>query len=87
MESLERIRSEIISFIKYICKEKGYNIMALMITDIMNGGSEILYAGDAVVVMKDLFNSVSEETTGFLPGIISRKKQVVPQILNKLSYY
>ena len=87
MEALERMRSDILSFIKEVSKEKGYNIVALMVTDIMNAGSEILYAGDAVMVMKDLFNSVSEETTGFLPGIVSRKKQVVPQILNKLSHY
>lgn len=87
MDELSKIRGDILKYIRKVCKEKGYNITAIMVTDILNGGSEILYAGDAVDIMKDLFNSASEESTGYLPGIVSRKKQVIPQILNKLSYY
>ena len=87
LEKIGKIKDEILPFINKVSKEKGYNLTALMITDILNGGSEILYAGDSVDIMKELFNSNSEETTGYLPGIISRKKQVIPQILNKLSYY
>ena len=87
LEKMQDKKVDILEYIRKVSKDKGYNIMALMITDILNGGSEILYAGDAVSVMKDLFNSASEESSGYLPGIISRKKQVIPQLLNKLSYY
>lgn len=87
INQIDKMRGEIIDYIRKISKDKGYNITALMVTDILNGGSEILYAGDSIDVMKELFNSTSDETTGFLPGIVSRKKQVIPQILNKLSYY
>ncbi len=87
MNRIAEIKSDILSYIRNLSKEKGYNIMALMVTDILDGGSEILYAGDSVEVMKELFNSRSEESTGYLPGVVSRKKQVIPQIINKLSYY
>ncbi len=87
MNKIASIKKDILSYIRNLSKEKGYNIMALMITDVLDGGSEILYAGDSVEVMKDLFNSRSEESTGYLPGVVSRKKQVIPQIINKLSYY
>lgn len=87
LDKMGKMKRDILKYIKKVNEEKGYNLTALMITDILNGGSEILYAGDAVDVMKELFDSNSEETTGYLPGIISRKKQVIPQILNKLSYY
>lgn len=87
VEGIEKLKGKVLPYIKKISDDKGYNIVAFIITDIISGGSEILYAGNAIAVMKDLFNSTSDETTGFLPGVVSRKKQVIPEILNKLSFY
>ena len=87
MEALDEIRSELMDYLKLICMERGYNLIALMVTDIINGGSEIIFSGDLSRVIKELFNSDKEETTGFLKGVVSRKKQVVPQLLNRLANY
>jgi manganese-dependent inorganic pyrophosphatase len=86
-EGIKNIKGMMLPYIKKIAKEKAYNIVMFIITDILNGGSEIIYAGDAKQIVKELYHSTSNETTGYLPGVISRKKQVMPQLLNKLSYY
>lgn len=87
MEKMGSMKKDILLCMRDISREKGYDIIALMVTDILDGGSEILYAGQSVGIMKELFNSGSDESSGYLPGVVSRKQQVIPQIINKLSYF
>jgi len=52
----------------------------LMITDIVNSNSEILALGANVDKVEAAFNFKLENNHAFLPGAVSRKKQVVPQL-------
>lgn len=72
------------SYIKYLnkeCESKGYNTMLLIITDIFKNGSYILFATDAKNIIKSAFGD-SIEQGSFLDGVVSRKKQILPTIIN-----
>ncbi|ADG13329.1 DHHA2 domain protein [Methanocaldococcus infernus ME] len=60
-------------------KSEGYDLILFMITDIMKEGSEILVIGNKEMFEK-AFNVKLENNSIFLPGVMSRKKQVVPPL-------
>ncbi|MCL1987845.1 MAG: putative manganese-dependent inorganic diphosphatase [Firmicutes bacterium] len=59
-------------------------LVILLITDIIAGGSEILAIGKEKRLVEKAFNLPMDKTHIFLPGVVSRKKQIVP-ILTQLS--
>ncbi len=60
--------------------EKHYDMYLLMITDVLKEGTELLYAGDREIIRQAFgLNDVGDGHV-FLPGVVSRKKQVVPAL-------
>ena len=55
------------------------DLFIIMITDIIENNSQIIVLGKQEVAEK-AFNIKLENNTAFLPGVVSRKKQIVPQI-------
>ena len=67
---------------KGIDTNNDYDIIALFVTDIINEGSYLYFSEKSKNILSKAFN-VDELTEGYyLPGIISRKKQIIPNILN-----
>ena len=60
--------------------KKGLNLFVLAITDILNSNSEIIALGDKVEVVEKAFNKKLEDNRAFLEGVVSRKKQLLPNI-------
>lgn len=54
----------------------------LLLTDVINAGSQLYVAGPKAEIAARAFNVELHQQTAYLPGIISRKKQVVPAITN-----
>lgn len=62
-------------------KAEGRHSALLVLTDVMEEGSELLLASDdASIITKALNTTLSDKM--WLPGVMSRKKQVVPQLEN-----
>ena len=59
--------------------ERHYDMMIFMITDMLHEGSHLLFLGESDVIAQ-AFNSQPEENEVFLPGILSRKKQIIPSL-------
>jgi manganese-dependent inorganic pyrophosphatase len=55
------------------------DLFVLMITDILENNSEIISLGKTEIVEK-AFDVKLEDNKAFLPGVVSRKKQIVPNI-------
>ena len=56
-------------------------LFVLAITDILNSNSEIIALGDnAEDIIEKAFNKKFEENRAFLEGVVSRKKQLLPNI-------
>ncbi|MGG5316544.1 manganese-dependent inorganic pyrophosphatase [Enterococcus sp. AZ072] len=60
--------------------EKGYDLFLLLVTNILNSDSELLVAGEPREKVIEAFNVQLADDRAFLPGVVSRKKQVVPQL-------
>ena len=60
--------------------EKSYDMVLLMVTDILREGTELLFLGDHEII-RQAFNlgDIAEDHV-FLKGIVSRKKQMVPAL-------
>jgi manganese-dependent inorganic pyrophosphatase len=61
-------------------EHKGYAVFALMITDIVSKGTDLLASGDRATLERAFDEPVSDGHVS-LPGIMSRKKQVAPRLL------
>lgn len=64
--------------------EEGYEDFLFVITDILNSNSKGLYIGDAAQSIEAAFNQKLDNNVIDLPGVVSRKKQVVPPLENQL---
>lgn len=58
----------------------GYALFVLVVTDILNSDSEILVAGSDLDKVEAAFNVKLINNRAVLKGVVSRKKQVVPQL-------
>ena len=65
-------------------KAGGLDFAALMVTDPVRGNSELLFRGSEAV-RRALPYRRSERGTLLMPGVLSRKKQLLPEILAALS--
>ena len=57
--------------------EEGLDLFFVAITDVINSDSQVVALGNKALVEK-AFNVTLENNTAFLPGVVSRKKQIVP---------
>ena len=60
-------------------EEKQLDMMLFMITDMLQEGSQLLFLGSPEVIAQ-AFNVRPKGNRAFLPGILSRKKQVIPSL-------
>lgn len=60
-----------------------YDLFLLLATNILNSDSELLVVGEPKDVVEKAFNTkLSEDNRASLPGVVSRKKQVVPPLMD-----
>jgi len=60
--------------------KNGLSVFILAITDILNSNSEIIALGNKADVVEKAFNTKLEDNRAFLEGVVSRKKQLLPNI-------
>ncbi len=56
------------------------DLFVLLITDILENNSQMIAIGEKQEIVEKAFNVKLENNMAFLPGVVSRKKQVVPVI-------
>jgi manganese-dependent inorganic pyrophosphatase len=78
-QAMLRRKDEFLAAMVDIAKEKKYAMMLLMLTDVLLGGTHILYLGDDDVISQ-AFRVMPRDNTVFLPKVMSRKKQVIPML-------
>jgi manganese-dependent inorganic pyrophosphatase len=76
---LER-KDELLDALEELRERNDYIFSALMVTDIIEGGTELLCAGDCGPVERAFDSRATNGVIG-LPGVMSRKKQVAPKLL------
>ena len=72
-------KEEFLKLMRKTAKQKGFDLVILMLTDVLLEGSQLVYVGDDETIQQ-AFNVTPRENTVFLPRIMSRKKQVIPML-------
>ena len=78
-EVLKR-QEELEEAIKNEIEKNGLNLFVFAITDILNSNSEIIVLGEKAEVAEKAFDKKLENNRAFLEGVVSRKKQLLPNI-------
>lgn len=71
--------SEVMSFLNDLKAKEGYEMVIFIATDIIKEGSEVYFAGDKSKI-EQAFKTTVPENSVYIPGLMSRKKQVVPVV-------
>ncbi|WP_315068417.1 putative manganese-dependent inorganic diphosphatase [uncultured Clostridium sp.] len=79
------LKDEMLSFMKSEADKKGYDVVMLLLTDILTEGSQVLVAGERQDYVEKTFNVELKDSMAFLPGVLSRKKQVIPPLTNVIN--
>ncbi|MDK2941899.1 MAG: manganese-dependent inorganic pyrophosphatase [Acetobacterium sp.] len=69
-----------------LCEEEHLDLTLLMVTDIILGGTELIIAGDAKNLAQLAFGFQPGEFSKYMNGVFSRKKQIVPPLMNASAY-
>lgn len=64
--------------IKKDIEENNLDIFVFVITDILESNSQAIVLGNSTDIFEKGFNKKLEDNTAFLPGVVSRKKQILP---------
>jgi len=78
-EEILQLKDELLSIMHDHRSRKHYDLMLLMVTDVLQEGTALLVSGDPTDV-ENSFNVEVKDNFCFLPGVISRKKQIVPAL-------
>jgi manganese-dependent inorganic pyrophosphatase len=78
-EVLER-RDELLEALGAFREREGHALSALMLTDILAKGTDLLVSGETATVER-AFGHPTEDGVFKLPGVMSRKKQVAPKLM------
>ena len=73
-----------IKVIEEITEKEGYYLVSFFVTDVIENGSYVFFNESAKEVISKSFNVENLEQGTYLPGVVSRKKQVIPVLLNTL---
>ncbi len=84
-DSLNNMKGDLILLMEQKAEEQDYSIFILMLTDIFNEASEMVVVGHNKEYVAQAFGKELINNSFYAPGVLSRKKQVVPPITNMLS--
>lgn len=78
IEDVLKSQKDIESAINSKIQEENLDLFLFAITDIVNSNSEALALGKRTDIVEKAFNVKLENNRAFLPGVVSRKKQMLP---------
>lgn len=80
IEDVLKDKEEIEKAINNFISANGLDLFFFGITDIINSNTQVIALGTKTEIVEKAFNVKLENNMTFLPGVVSRKKQIVPVI-------
>ena len=68
-----------------VAKVNDYKFVALFVTDIIKNGTYVYYSDEGKEILENAFNLEKIEEGIYLDGILSRKMQILPSILDVMN--
>jgi len=72
------MKEDLFTDLKALKKDDSLHTCMLLLTDIMTEGSQILVVSDDATKVEKAFNVTLKDNQAWLPGVLSRKKQIIP---------
>lgn len=79
-EHMLKRKDEFLQEMEKLKEEKHYDMVLLMITDVLREGTQLVFLGDKEIIRQAFGISQIEGDSVFLKGVVSRKKQMVPAL-------
>lgn len=84
-EELSLLKERVSKVLEKFRKKQNVQMMFFMLTDIVKESTTLLYAGEeAQGLLESVFHKTGENSSIELPGMVSRKKQLVPALIQGL---
>ena len=80
-EDIHGRSNEIIEGLNKMCEFGNYKVALLFITDIINNGSYVFFNESSKDMLKDAYGRDDIEQGVYMEGVVSRKKQMLPPLL------
>jgi len=74
------LEPQLIEAMSGICEKEGFDMSLVMVTDILEEATYLLYAGSPKTLIGEAFKKDASGTHVYLPGVMSRKKQIIPPL-------
>ena len=85
-EELDQVGKQLKPFMKEVLGEKRLDMVYVMLTDILEESSKVIFEGhDAGQILADAFETEEDPDGILLEGIVSRKKQLIPTLMNAMA--
>ena len=78
-EAMLKRKSEFLDTMAALKKKNGYDMILLMLTDVLIEGSYLFYIGSDDTI-RYAFSAEPHDNELYLPGVMSRKKQIIPML-------
>ena len=76
-------KDEYVKLLNHVSESNNYMYVCLFVTDVLNNGSYVLYSDRAKEALEVGFDINNIEEGAFLKDIISRKKQILPVLMDE----
>ncbi len=80
LEGLRSRTDDVAAEVAKICSDGGYDAALMLLTDIIQEGSDFIAAGDTAFI-EDAFGISFADGPVWMPGVLSRKKQVAAKLI------
>lgn len=78
IDEVMKRKEKIEEIMKQDVSKLGLDLEIFLITDIINSNSQAIVLGNRIDIFEKAYSVKLENNTAFLPGVVSRKKQVLP---------
>ena len=73
-------REEFLSCMAKLQEDRHYDMILLMLTDVLREGTQLIFLGDQEIIRQAFGIGEIRDNAIYLPGVVSRKKQMVPAL-------
>jgi len=82
---LLEIKDRMLEYMDKVYRDKNLDMVLFMLTDISKERTELLFVGSNTELISKAFDGKHDKNSIMLPGVVSRKKQVIPPLLSSVN--
>lgn len=84
-EEIQKNINDYVAHLDNMCQENKYKLCLLFVTDVIKNGSYIIYSSNSQKIVSEAYNITNLEEGTYIDKMVSRKKQMYPQIAEFLN--